>query len=267
MRWVRFEQDGEICWGHLEEGTITVHSGAPWAACRHATPERLPLESVPLLAPCQAGKIICVGRNYAAHARELGHAVPGAAPGEAPLLFMKPPSAILAPGAAIVLPPVSRQVEHEGELAVIIGKRCRRLGAEEPVTPYVLGYTCLNDVTARDLQQTDQQWTRAKGFDTFCPLGPWIETAPQPGPRPWDGLQVETRVNGELRQSGNTRDFIFSLERVLQEITAVMTLEPGDVIATGTPAGVGKLGPGDRVEVTIQGIGTLANTVTAADTP
>ncbi|MGH9536185.1 MAG: fumarylacetoacetate hydrolase family protein, partial [Terriglobales bacterium] len=158
--------------------------------------------------------------------------------------------------------PQSRQVEHEGELAVVIGKRCRGLGAGEPVAPYILGYTCLNDVTARDLQEGDKQWTRAKGFDTFCPLGPWIETAPQPGPRPWDGLQVETWVNGEGRQRGSTADFIFSLERILQEITAVMTLEPGDVIATGTPAGVGRLQPGDSVEVRIQGIGTLRSAVT-----
>lgn len=263
MRWVRFEQDHEVFWGHLDGEIITVHPGVPWAPCQHQNAERVRLHAVRLLAPCQPGKVVCVGRNYAAHAQELGHAVPQAAPGEAPLLFLKPPSAVLAPGGAIVLPPASQQVEYEGELAVVMGRRCARLGADEPVTPYIWGYTCLNDVTARDLQNTDKQWTRAKGFDTFCPLGPWIETAPQPGSRPWDGLTVETRINGELRQRGNTRDFIFSLERILQALTAVMTLEPGDVIATGTPKGVGRLAAGDQVEVRIEGIGALANVVSA----
>lgn len=262
MRWVRFEQDNEAVWGHLDGETITVHSGSPWTPCRHQAPERLTLDAATLLPPCQPTKIICVGRNYAAHAKELGHEVPRGAEGELPLLFFKPPSAVLAPGGAIVLPPVSKQVDYEGELAVIVGRRCARLGAEESPAPYIAGYTCLNDVTARDLQNIDKQWTRAKGFDTFCPLGPWMETEPQPGPRPWDGLTVETRVNGELRQQGNTRDFIFSLERIFGAITAVMTLEPGDVIATGTPPGVGHLAPGDRVEVSITGIGTLASTVT-----
>lgn len=263
MRWVRFEQGNEAVWGHGDGEMITVHPGFPWSPCQHQTPDRRPLSAVRLLPPCQPSKIVCVGRNYRAHAEELRHPVPRGAPGEMPLLFLKPPSALLAPGGAIVLPPVSRQVEYEGELAVVIGRRCARLGPGEPVTPYIFGYTCLNDITARDLQEPDKQWTRAKGFDTFCPLGPWIETAPRPDSRPWEGITVETWVNGELRQHGNTRDFIFPLERILQAISTVMTLEPGDVIATGTPAGVGRLAPGDRIEVRIEGIGTLANVVSA----
>lgn len=258
MKWVRFLQDDQPVWGHLEGQVITVHSGPPFASCRHETLEHLPLDSVRLLPPCQASKIVCVGRNYAEHARELGNEPP-----PEPLLFLKPPSSLLAPGGAIVLPPLSRRVEHEAELAVVIGRRCRHLRPDEALLPYLLGFTCLNDVTARDLQKKDNQWARAKGFDTFCPLGPWLETEPQPGPRPWDGLRVEGRVNGELRQQGNTADFLFSLERVLQTITAVMTLEPGDVVATGTPPGVGPLQPGDRVQVTIEGIGTLENVVSA----
>lgn len=258
MRWVRFLQDGQPAWGHLEGDVVRIHSGSPFQACRHETIERLPLDALDLLPPCTATKIVCVGRNYAEHARELGNAPP-----PEPLLFLKPPSALLAAGGAILLPPLSRQVEHEGELAVVMGKRCRALREDESPLPYIFGFTCLNDVTARDLQKKDSQWARAKGFDTFCPIGPWVETEPKPGPRPWDGLTVECRVNGQLRQSGNTADFLFSLERILAAVTAVMTLEAGDVIATGTPAGVGPLAPGDRVQVTIEGIGTLENVVSA----
>lgn len=256
MRWVKFLQCGQPAWGHLEGDIVTLHSASPFDGGRHETLERLPLDTLDLLPPCQATKIVCVGRNYAAHAQELGNQPP-----PEPLLFLKPPSALLPPRGAICLPSLSQQVEHEAELAVVIGKRCHGLSGNEPLLPYILGFTCLNDVTARDLQKRDGQWTRAKGFDTFCPLGPWIETAPKPGPRPWDGLTVECQVNGERRQRGNTADFLFSLERICVAITAVMTLEPGDVIATGTPAGVGALRAGDRVQVTIEGIGTLENVV------
>lgn len=282
MSWVRFMNDGLPCWGQVEGDCINIHSGSPRQPGHHATGERLDLKTTPLLPPCSPSKIVCVGRNYRDHARELGNAVPSA-----PLLFLKPPSSVLAPGGTIVLPPESSQVEYEGELAVVMAKRCSKLRAGDDVRPYILGVTILNDVTARDLQRSDPQWTRAKGFDTFCPLGPAIvplealdaaapldswpvsssATAAAGGaqvllaPAPGQGLTIETRVNGALRQRGNTSDFLFPLDVILRSITAVMTLEAEDVIATGTPAGVGPLQPGDRVTVSISGLGTLENVV------
>ena len=202
-------------------------------------------------------KIICVGRNYAAHAKELGNEVP-----TEPLLFLKAPTSLVLPNsadgkpAAIVLPPQSQRVEHEGELAIIIGKKCKDLGEDDNASNYVLGYTCLNDVTARDLQKKDVQFTRAKSFDTFCPVGPWIETDLDVS-----DLRVVTRVNGEIRQDGRTRDMVFSPEFLVRYISQMMTLLPGDLIATGTPEGVGPLHSGDVCEVEIEGIGTLQNQV------
>ncbi|HYJ80044.1 MAG TPA: fumarylacetoacetate hydrolase family protein [Longimicrobiaceae bacterium] len=198
-------------------------------------------------------KIVCVGRNYLEHARELGNEMP-----ERPLLFLKPPSALVGEGEPIVLPAASRQVEHEGEIAVVMGRRARHVSAGE-AWEYVAGIAPLNDVTARDLQKTDGQWTRAKGFDTFCPLG---------APVPLDGLdrdalEVICRVNGAVRQHGRAADMAFSIPALIAYISGVMTLEPGDVIATGTPAGVGPLAPGDVVEVEIPGVGTLTNPVAA----
>ncbi|HEX5003921.1 MAG TPA: fumarylacetoacetate hydrolase family protein [Gemmatimonadales bacterium] len=195
-------------------------------------------------------KIVCVGRNYAEHARELGNAVP-----ERPLLFFKPPSAIIPPGAAIVLPAASSQVEHEAEIGVVIGRRLSRASAEQAEAG-IGGFTCVNDVTARDLQKTDGQWARAKGFDTFCPTGPAVV----PG-LDWRTLEVIGRVNGVERQRGTTSQMIFDIPRVLAYISAVMTLEPGDLVATGTPAGVGPLADGDVVEVEIPGVGVLSNPV------
>ncbi len=265
MKWVRLLQEGQICWGQLHDGMIQVCVGSPLAGGQHCRPhptlERLPLADTPLLPPCEPTKIVCVGRNYRAHAQELGHALEE----DHPLLFLKPPSALLPPGGAILLPRVSQRVDHEGELGVVIGRRCRNLQPGQDLRPYLFGFTCVNDVTARDLQNREPQWFRAKGFDTFCPVGPVVVESPGPDPaRPWAGLRVETHVNGELRQSGSTDDFLFSLEAVLVAVTAVMTLEPGDLIATGTPAGVGPLAPGDRVSVSISGIGTLENRVAAA---
>jgi 2-keto-4-pentenoate hydratase/2-oxohepta-3-ene-1,7-dioic acid hydratase in catechol pathway len=202
------------------------------------------------LAPLKPGKIICVGRNYAAHAKEHDAEVP-----DLPLLFLKPPSAVIGPGDSIYLPPQSNQVEHEAELVAVIGKRGRWIQPEEALS-YVLGYTAGNDVTARDLQRRDGQWTRGKGFDTFCPLGPWIETDFDPA----DTL-VSCRVNGELRQMASTRDMVFNIRQLITFASTVMTLEPGDILMTGTPAGVGPLKPGDEVEVTIEGLGTLRNPV------
>jgi len=215
--------------------------------------DRIPFAEASLLAPVEPSKIVCVGRNYREHAAELGHDVPSE-----PLIFLKAPTALLAPGGTILRPKISGRTDYEGELGVVIGRRCRQLGEDEDVRPYVLGYTCVNDFTARDLQNKDGQWTRAKGFDTFCPVGPLVSDE---GIDPWSGVQVETRVNGEVRQSGNTRDFIFALDIVLRFITQVMTLHPGDLIATGTPKGVGPVVAGDVVEVSIPGIGGLRNPI------
>ena len=210
----------------------------------------LPVEKVHLLSPCTPTKIVCVGRNYAAHAAELGNEVP-----ERPLLFFKPLSAVIGPNDEIVLPR-SDLVHHEAELAVVIGTRCRNVSAQKALD-VVLGYTCMNDVSDREAQKWDKNWVRAKGFDTSAPLGPIIVTKDEiEGP-----FHVMSRVNGEVRQDGSTRDFIFSIPALIEEISTYMTLEPGDVIATGTPAGVGPLGSGDIVEVEIEGIGVLRNSV------
>jgi 2-keto-4-pentenoate hydratase/2-oxohepta-3-ene-1,7-dioic acid hydratase in catechol pathway len=217
---------------------------------------RIPLADATLLAPVQPTKIVCVGRNYREHAAELGNDVP-----IEPLLFLKPPSSLLPPGETILRPKVSERTDYEGELGVVIAKRCHRLADDADVRPFVLGYTCVNDFTARDLQKKDGQWTRGKGFDTFCPVGPVIAD----GLDPWAGVTVETRVNGEVKQSGTTTDFIFSLDVVIRYISQVMTLEPGDLIATGTPKGVGAVIAGDVIEVSIAGIGVLSNPV--ADQP
>jgi len=210
-----------------------------------------PVAEVRLAAPVDPRKIVCIGRNYAAHAAELGNQVP-----KHPLIFLKPSTAIVGPGAAIVLPKYSQRVEHEGELGLVIGRRCSHLSDGEDALSHVLGYTCVNDVTARDLQKTDVQFTRAKGFDTFCPVGPHIET--QFGP---EDVLVETLVNGELRQSGRVSAMVFPPAFLVRWVSRMMTLEPGDLIATGTPAGVGPLVAGDSVDVRIEGIGVLRNPV------
>jgi len=206
-------------------------------------------EDVTLLPPCQPSKIVCVDLNYVKHAKELNMPLP-----EEPILFIKPPSAVLAPGGRIIYPPSSSQVDYEGELAVVIGKRCKDVPAAE-AEGYILGYTCFDDVTARDLQKRDGQWTRAKSFDTFAPFGPWIARIDP------SNADISTRVNGRTVQSSNTSDLIFDVPRLIQFISGVMTLEPGDVIATGTPPGVGQLRRGDEVEVEIEGIGVLKNSV------
>lgn len=214
--------------------------------------EKLALEEAALLPPVQPSKIVCVGRNYREHAAELGNEVPAE-----PLLFFKPPSSLLPSGGTILRPKISERTDFEGELGVVIARRCHRLREDEDVRPYLLGYTCMNDFTARDLQKKDGQWARAKGWDTFCPAGPLVAD----GLDPWAGIQVETRVNEEVRQSGNTRDFIFPLDVLIRYISQAMTLEPGDLIATGTPKGVGQVVAGDVVEVSIEGIGQLRNPV------
>jgi 2-keto-4-pentenoate hydratase/2-oxohepta-3-ene-1,7-dioic acid hydratase in catechol pathway len=213
----------------------------------------LPLAEVRLLAPVTPSKIVCVGRNYRAHAAELGNEMPAE-----PLLFLKPPSSLAAHEDAIVLTPYSERVEHEGELAVVIGRRAKDIDDRENPLDYVFGYTCANDVTARDLQKKDKQFTRAKSFDTFCPVGPFVVTDIDPL-----DLRVETRVNGEVRQRGRTSEMAFTVPFLVRYVSRMMTLEPGDLISTGTPAGVGPLLDGDTVEVEVEGVGTLRNPVRA----
>jgi 2-keto-4-pentenoate hydratase/2-oxohepta-3-ene-1,7-dioic acid hydratase in catechol pathway len=220
------------------------------------TGSKWPLTEVKFLPPSMPSKIVCVGRNYLDHAKELGNEAP-----QEPLIFLKPPSAIIAPEEPIVLPPLSQRVDFEGELAVVIGRLCHGLRPGEDVTPYIAGYTCLNDVTARDLQKRDGQWTRAKGFDTFCPFGPVLESSVDLA-----HTTLETFVNGIRKQSACVAEMIFSVDVIIRWIAQVMTLEPGDVIATGTPAGVGPLAPDDVVEVSASGIGTLRNPVSAFTT-
>ncbi len=236
--------------GILEDGLIREITGELWGDRRPAG-RQWRVDEVRFLPPCWPSKIICVGKNYPAHNKEMDSEAP-----KEPLIFSKPPSSIIAPEDPIVLPRNSQRVDHEAELAVIISRRFARPRANEDLRPYIAGYTCLNDVTARDLQRLDVQYTRAKGFDTFCPFGPVLETeAPPPG------TTVEGYVNGEKRQSGRLAEMIFSVDVVLRAIAETMTLEPGDLIATGTPSGVGPLHPGDVVEVRISGIGTLRNPV------
>lgn len=212
--------------------------------------EPIALSEARLLPPVTPTKIVCVGRNYREHAKELGNEVPAE-----PLLFFKPPSSLLAPGGLVQMPKVAERVDYEGELALVIGKRASKLPAGADWRSYVRGYTIANDVTARDLQKKDGQWTRAKGFDTFCPVGPFVASDVDPV----KGLTLETRVNGEVKQHGSTTDFIFGIPELLTYITAAITLEPGDLVLTGTPSGVGPLKAGDRVEVEITGLGVLSN--------
>jgi 2-keto-4-pentenoate hydratase/2-oxohepta-3-ene-1,7-dioic acid hydratase in catechol pathway len=252
MRFVRYQtRQSPPGYGWLLEDKVGPVDGSPFGDFlrQEAT---LPLEDVQLLAPTLPSKILCIGRNYVAHAKEHGADVP-----EVPMLFLKPPSSVIGPGQTIVLPPQSRQVEHEAELAVVIGTRGRWIPAEQALQ-HVLGYTIANDVTARDLQNRDGQWSRAKGFDTFCPVGPWIETEFDPA----DAL-ITCHVNQDMRQMASTREMVFQIRQLIAFASSVMTLEPGDLLLTGTPAGVGPLLPGDIVIVTIEGLGALRNPVAA----
>jgi 2-keto-4-pentenoate hydratase/2-oxohepta-3-ene-1,7-dioic acid hydratase in catechol pathway len=239
-------------YGLIEGENIVEISGAPWAQWTRASRSSR-LADARLLAPVEPSKIVCVGRNYAAHAAELGNELP-----KEPLIFLKPSTSIIGTEEPIVLTKYSKKVHHEGELAVVIGRRCSQLSDSDDPLTFVLGYTCLNDVSARDLQESDVQFTRAKGFDTFCPIGPHIETDLDPA-----NVLVETHVNGARRQSGNTSLMIYPVAYLIRWISCMMTLLPGDVIATGTPAGVGPLVAGDTVEVSVAGIGVLRNPVHA----
>jgi len=265
MRYCRFRFQNEALYGKVQD-----RGGQPWIVDLMHAPEEdigfrvrhqralptvldfepLALSSAEMLAPVTPSKIVCVGRNYRDHAKELGNEVPAE-----PLLFFKPPSSLLGHKGTVMMPPQAERVDFEGELALVIGKRATKLAADADWRSYVRGYTIANDVTARDLQKKDGQWTRAKGFDTFCPVGPVVSDEVDLE----KGFTVETRQNGELKQQGCTLDFIFSIPVLLSYITAAITLEPGDLLLTGTPAGVGPVKAGDKVEVSIKGLGTLSN--------
>lgn len=253
MRIVRYQVKNEAPhYGWINKDKVGDIEGNIYAEYRRLKAQT-PLAEVKLFAPAEPGKIICVGRNYAEHARELGNELP-----QVPLIFLKPPSSIINPGDTILLPPQSQQVEHEGELVAVIGKRAHSITAEQ-ARDYILGYTIGNDITARDLQKSDGQWTRAKGFDTFCPFGPWIDTEFDIS----DAL-ITCKVSNQPRQMASTRDMVFSVGTLLAFISSIMTLEPGDLVFTGTPAGVGILKDGDEVVVEIEGLGNLTNPVSKA---
>ena len=249
MKIIRFSADDEIQYGIIEGEEITVIDGEPYGGIK-ITVGSYRLSEVKLLAPCQPSKIVALGVNYRRHAEEMGSSLP-----KAPLIFIKPSTCVIGPEDNIVYPPSSVRVDFEGELGVVIGKTARNVSEAEALN-YVLGYTCLNDVTARDLQESDGQWTRSKGFDTFGPIGPCIETVLDP-----TDAKLETYLNGELKQQTSTSDLIYPVVTQISFISEVMTLLPGDVIATGTPSGIGPMNPGDTVEVKIESIGTLRNYV------
>jgi len=254
MKIVRFKADGAVRYGELYDETVRVFGRSPFSTGeKKAHGREYRLADVKLLTPCRPSKLVCIGLNYRTHALELSQPLP-----PAPLLFLKPPSAVLDPGGAIIMPPDSRRVDYEAELGVVIGKRAKNVPAERALES-VLGYTCFNDVTERAVQKEDGQWTRAKSYDTFAPFGPWIETDISP-----DDLLVEAYLNGERRQSGRTSDLIFPVPELVSFISGVMTLLPGDIIATGTPSGIGPMKAGDVIEVRIKGIGTLKNTIVSA---
>ena len=252
MRLVRFRFGDRIATGALDGDEVRLLRGTFFEA-PIPTGQSVPAADVRLLAPVLPSKVVAVGKNYAEHAAEMGGEVP-----EEPLLFLKPSTAVIGPGDPIAYPSISKRMDYEGELACVIGQVVRRMASEE-AGKAILGYTCANDVTLRDLQGSDGQWTRAKGFDTSCPLGPWVETELDPA-----DVALETRVNGEVRQSARTAQLAFDPAELVAFISSFMTLLPGDVVLTGTPAGVGPLEVGDEVQVSIEGIGTLANTVVAA---
>jgi 2-keto-4-pentenoate hydratase/2-oxohepta-3-ene-1,7-dioic acid hydratase in catechol pathway len=247
MQYIRFEKDQQVYWGKLSGGQVHVLSafmGLP-------TGEIALLSEVVLLAPCEPSKIVCVGKNYAKHIKEMG----GSDLPKEPGLFLKGLNALSNPGDPVPYPTWTTELHFEGELALVISRRAKDI-SEEDALNYVLGYTCACDVTARDKQKSDLQWTRGKSADGFCPVGPWLETDLDP-----NNLSIQTRLNGVLKQDGHTRDLIFTVPKILSYISSFMTLEPGDLVLTGTPDGVGPMQVGDTVEVTVEGIGTLRNTI------
>lgn len=253
MKIVRFKAGEDIAYGLAEAEGVTLYQGTPFVAWE-PTETLIPWESIQLLSPVLPSKVVGVGKNYVEHAEESGSDVP-----EEPVIFLKPATSVVGPNVHVLKPAISDEIHHEAELAVVVGKVARNVRAED-ASQYIFGYTAANDVTARDLQRQDGQWTRAKGFDTFCPLGPAIETELDPLER----LAVIARINGEVRQAGFTVDMVFGVAELLEYVTRVMTLLPGDVILTGTPAGVGPVDVGDLMEIEVDGIGVLANRLVAA---
>ncbi len=250
MKIVRFKPAKKVSYGVVENNAVLGYKGNPFSGRSTFIPDgsRYALNEVKLLPPCLPGKLVCLGLNYRHHAEEFNMPIP-----ELPLLFLKPSTAVIGPDDRIILPRLAERIDYECELAVVIGRQARNI-PEDKYADYVLGYTCFNDVTDRVAQAKDGQWTRAKGYDTFAPLGPWINTEVYP----FD-LKIETRLNGEVKQSSRTSDLIFPIPRLISFISGIMTLMPGDVIATGTPSGVGQLKNGDAVEIVIEKIGTLRN--------
>ena len=259
MRIVRFQALKKVKYGVLDGNDIQGMRGSPFTCFKGPNSAVaydgtvFKLNEVKLLAPCMPSKIVCLGLNYRSHAEEVKLPIP-----DLPLIFLKPSTAVIGPDADIILPADSRRVDYEAELGAVIGKRAKAV-SKDNARDFVLGYTCVNDVSERYAQSEDGQWTRAKGYDTFAPLGPWIETGIIP-----DDLRVEAYLNGELRQSARTSDLVFNIAELISFISNVMTLLPGDVIATGTPSGIGRMAPGDVVEVKIEGIGTLSNFVVSS---
>jgi 2-keto-4-pentenoate hydratase/2-oxohepta-3-ene-1,7-dioic acid hydratase in catechol pathway len=251
VRIARYVYDGEVAFGVVEGDDIAEMASHPFGPVTF-TGTRRPRAEVKLLAPVLPSKVVAIGKNYAAHASEMGGDVP-----EQPLIFLKPSTAVTASGEPIAYPPSSARVDYEGELAVVIGRLCRDVPVER-AGEVIFGYTCANDVTARDQQKADGQWSRAKGYDSFCPLGPWVETDVD-----IDDLRLTTTLNGEVKQDGRTSSIVHKVPALIAHITSCMTLLPGDVILTGTPEGVGPMSVGDEVAVEIEGIGRLVNTVTA----
>jgi 2-keto-4-pentenoate hydratase/2-oxohepta-3-ene-1,7-dioic acid hydratase in catechol pathway len=249
MRYVRFEISGKKEYGVLNDHTVQKYEGKPFKYLE-PTQEFYSLEEVKLLAPCEPSKIIAMGLNYHSHAKEMDMPLPNS-----PLTFLKPSTAVIGPDDDIIYPSASTRVDYEGEVAVVIKKAGWRISKEDAMN-YVLGYACFNDITARDLQKVDVQWTRAKGFDTFAAIGPWIETDLDHA-----DINIETYLNGKLKQKGNTCDLIYTVPEIINFISNVMTLLPGDIIATGTPSGIGPMYPGDVVEIKIDSVGTLRNKV------
>mgnify|MGYP001054288613 CR=1 FL=1 len=250
MRVFRFRHEGKILYGVLREENLYPVTGSIFGDFQTER-KGVPIASVALLSPVVPSKIVAVGVNYKEHGREMGRRLP-----EEPLIFLKPPSAVIGPNDIIIYPAMAKRVDYEGEMAVVIKKEARQLGENDDIVDCILGYTCFNDVTARDLQEKDVQFTRAKSFDTFAAVGPCITTDIDPS-----RLSIKTFLNGKLKQSSNTKNLIFSVPYLIWFISGIMTLFPGDIITTGTPAGVGPMVPGDRVDVQIEHIGTLSNTI------
>jgi len=249
---VRYSSPGGPAWGVLDDGVVRAAEGTPFVDLRATGEEVGGLDDVTLLAPVTPRTVLCVGRNYRSHAEEFGNPVP-----EEPLLFLKPPAAVVGPGADVVYPRLSQRVDPEAELVLVIGRTARNVAAADAGT-VIAGYTCGNDVTARDIQRSDGQWTRGKGFDTFCPIGPWVDTDFDPS-----DVAVSCTVDGERRQDGRTKDLIFPIPYLIEYVTRFTTLEPGDVILTGTPEGVAPVEPGNTITVAGEGLGSLTNTVVA----